>query len=223
MGMDSIETIKEILKGLADAVVTYDEEKTVELAKIVLEKGIDPSEAILKGLAVGMEEVGKLYEKQEYFVPELLLCADSMNAALDVLKPHIKLKTQSKPHSVVIGTVEGDIHEIGKNLVRIMYEAAGWTVYDLGADVKIPRFLEEQKRTGAEVVAISSLMTTSMLAIPEVIKPIKAYDPSITVMVGGAPLSREMALAYGADGFALNCGTAVKETLNALNSVKGRT
>ena len=220
--MDSVETEKEILRGLADAVIAYDEEKTVELAKMALEKSIDPSDAILKGLAVGMEEVGRLYEIQEYFVPELLLCADSMNAALDVLKPHIKLETQLKPFSVVIGTVEGDIHEIGKNLVRIMYEAAGWTVYDIGADVKIPRFLEEQKRTGADVVAISSLMTTSMLAIPEVIKPIKAYDPGITVMVGGAPLTREMAMAYGADGFALNCGTAVKETLEALGRVKGR-
>ena len=220
--MDSVETEKEILRGLADAVIAYDEEKTVELAKMALEKSIDPSDAILKGLAVGMEEVGRLYEKQEYFVPELLLCADAMNAALDVLKPHIKLETQSKPFSVVIGTVEGDIHEIGKNLVRIMYEAAGWTVYDLGADVKIPRFLEEQKRTGADVVAISSLMTMSMLAIPEVIKPIKAYDPGITVMVGGAPLTREMAMAYGADGFAPNCGTAVKETLEALGRVKGR-
>ena len=189
--MDSIETRSEILRGLADAVVAYDEEKTVELAKMALEKDIDPSDAILKGLAVGMEEVGRLYKTQEYFVPELLLCADSMNAALDVLKPHIKVEEQVKPHSVVIGTVEGDIHEIGKNLVRIMYEAAGWTVYDLGADVKIPRFLEEQKRTGAEVVAISSLMTTSMLAIPEIIRTIKAFDPGITVMVGGAPLSRE--------------------------------
>jgi len=220
--MDSVETEKEILRGLADAVIAYDEEKTVELAKMALEKSIDPSDAILKGLAVGMEEVGRLYEIQEYFVPELLLCADSMNAALDVLKPHIKLETQLKPFSVVIGTVEGDIHEIGKNLVRIMYEAAGWTVYDIGADVKIPRFLEEQKRTGADVVAISSLMTTSMLAIPEVIKPIKAYDPGITVMVGGAPLTRKMAMAYGADGFAPNCGTAVKETLEALGRVKGR-
>jgi methanogenic corrinoid protein MtbC1 len=220
--MASIETVTDILKGLADAVIAYDEEKTVELAHMALEKGIDPGDAILKGLAVGMDEVGKLYEQQEYFVPELLLCADAMSAAVDVLKPHIKLETQAKPYSVIIGTVEGDIHEIGKNLVRIMYEAAGWTVYDLGADVKIPRFLVEQKRTGADVVAISALMTTSMLAIPEIIKPIKEYDPGITVMVGGAPLSREMAMTYGADGFAASCGTAVKETLEALNKVKGR-
>lgn len=220
--MDSTETVKEILKGLSDAVIAYDEEKTVELAMIALEKGVDPNDAILNGLAVGMNEVGNLYEKQEYFVPELLLCADAMNAAVDVLKPHIKLETQTKPYSVVIGTVEGDIHEIGKNLVKIMYEAAGWAVYDLGSDVKIPLFLEEQKRTGADVVAISCLMTTSMLAIPEVIKLIKEYDHGITVMIGGAPLSYERAVAYGADGFAANCGTAVKETIIALNRVKGR-
>jgi methanogenic corrinoid protein MtbC1 len=222
MEMDSIETVEGILKGLSDAVIAFDEEKTVELARMALEKGVDPNDAILNGLAVGMNEVGKLYEKQEYFVPELLLCADAMNAAVDVLKPHIKLETQTKPYSVVIGTVEGDIHEIGKNLVKIMYEAAGWTVYDLGADVKIPLFLDEQKRTGADVVAISCLMTTSMLAIPEVIKLIKEYDQGITVMIGGAPLSYERAMAYGADGFAPNCGTAVKETISALTRVKGR-
>lgn len=220
--MGSIEAAGEILKGLSDAVVAYDEEKTVELAKMALEKGVDPNDAILNGLAAGMNDVGKLYEKQEYFVPELLLCADAMNAAVDVLKPHIKLETKAKPHSVVIGTVEGDIHEIGKNLVKIMYEAAGWAVYDLGADVKIPLFLEEQQRTGADIVAISCLMTTSMLAIPEVIKIIKENDQGITVMIGGAPLSRERAVAYGADGFAANCGTAVEETLSALKRVKGR-
>lgn len=220
--MGSTETETGILKGLAEAVIAYDEEKTVELARISLEKGINPGTAILQGLAVGMDQVGKLYETQEYFVPELLLCADAMNAALEVLKPHIKVEDQAGRHSVVLGTVEGDIHEIGKNLVKIMYEAAGWTVYDLGADVKAARFLEEQKRTGAEVVAMSCLMTTSMLAIPEVIKPIKANDTGITIMVGGAPLNRELALNYGADGYAESCGTAVKETLSALDRVKGR-
>ncbi|HAR94774.1 MAG TPA: cobalamin-binding protein [Deltaproteobacteria bacterium] len=221
--MDSTEAGTEILRGLAEAVVAYDEEKTVELARMSLKQGIDPGVAILKGLAFGMDQVGKLYETQEYFVPELLLCADAMNAALDVLKPHIKVEAQAERHSVVIGTVEGDIHEIGKNLVKIMYEAAGWTVYDLGADVKAASFSEEQKRTGAEVVAMSCLMTTSMLAIPEVIKAIKANDPDITVMVGGAPLNRELAMAYGADGYAESCGSAVKETLTALNRVKGAT
>jgi corrinoid protein of di/trimethylamine methyltransferase len=214
---------EEILTGLAEAVIAYDEEKTVELARSALDKGIDPSDAILKGLAPGMEKVGQLYEQQEYFVPELLLCADALNAALDVLKPHIKAESQEAAIKVVIGTVEGDIHDIGKNLVRIMYEAAGWEVYDLGTDVKIDRFLEEQQKTGADVVAISALMTTSMLAIPEVIKRIKAHDPRITVMAGGAPLTWETAKQYGADGYADNCSAAVKQTLEVLRRVRAGT
>lgn len=167
-----------------------------------------------------LEKVGQLYEQQEYFVPELLLCADALNAGLEVLKPHIKTEALEARLKVVIGTVEGDIHDIGKNLVRTMYEAAGWEVFDLGANVRIASFLEEQQRTGADVVALSSLMTTSMAAIPEVIKTIKGRDARITVMAGGAPLTRETARQYGADGYADNCATVVRETLAAMRRTR---
>jgi methanogenic corrinoid protein MtbC1 len=212
---------EEIFEGLAQAVIAFDEDKSAELARAVLEKGIDPTDAILKGLSVGMEKAGKLYEQQEYFIPELLACADALNAAIELLKPHITVKSQGPRIKVVIGTIEGDVHEIGKNLVRIMYDAAGWEIYDLGVNVKTDRFLEEQRKTGADVVAISALMTTSMLAIPEVVKPIKAYDPRITVIVGGAPLTLETARKYGADGYSDSCGSAVKDTLDAMRRVRG--
>ncbi len=211
---------EEILKALAEAVITYDEERAAELAKRSLEMSIDPNDAILEGLARGMEKVGQLYEQQEYFVPELLLCADALNAGLEVLKPHIRTEALDARLKVVIGTVEGDVHDIGKNLVRTMFEAAGWEVFDLGADVKLSSFLEEQQRTGADVVALSSLMTTSMAAIPEVVKAIKARDSRVTIMAGGAPLTRETARQYGADGYADNCGAVVRETLEAMRRIR---
>lgn len=218
--MGSHTETEDIFKGLAEAVIAFDEDKSVKLAMVALENGVDPTDAILKGLARGMERVGELYQQQEYFIPEMLACADAFNATIEILKPHIKVKSQGPRIKVVIGTVEGDIHEIGKNLVRIMYDAAGWEVYDLGADVKMERFLDEQQKTGADVVAISALMTTSMLAIPEIIKLMKSYEPLITVMVGGAPLTLETARKYGADGYSDNCSSAVKETLEAMRRVR---
>jgi methanogenic corrinoid protein MtbC1 len=107
--------------------------------------------------------------------------------------------------------VEGDIHDIGKNLVKIMFESAGWTVYDLGKDVALQNFVDEQVRVGADVIALSALMTTSMLAMPTVIQMIKAKDPGVAIMVGGAPLTSETAKIYGADGYATNAGEAVRE------------
>ncbi len=218
--MSSRVEAEEIFKGLSEAVIVYDEDKSVEFAKAALENGVDPTDAILKGLAHGMEKVGELFDKQEYFVPEMLACADALNAAVEILKPHLNIKTQGPQVKVVIGTVEGDIHEIGKNLVRIMFDAAGWEVYDLGGNVKLEQFLEKQQKTSADVVALSALMTTSMAAIPEIIKMIKSAEPRVTVMVGGAPLSWELARKYGADGYSPNCGTAVNDTLEAIRRVR---
>jgi corrinoid protein of di/trimethylamine methyltransferase len=209
--MCSRDRIDELLKALSDAVVAYDEEAVAELSNAVLEEGIDPLDAITKGLAAGMETVGGLYAKQVYFVPELLLCSDALYAGLDILKPHIRTEEQEAKLKVVIGTVEGDIHDIGKNLVKMMFEAAGWTVYDLGRDVKLGRFVEEQERTNSDVVALSALMTTSMLAMPKVIEMIKAHNPNVAIIVGGAPLTREVAKLYGADGYADSAANAVQE------------
>jgi methanogenic corrinoid protein MtbC1 len=212
---------EEIFKGLAEGVIAYDEEKCIKMANVALKKNIDPTDAILNGLARGMEEVGKLYEEQEYFIPEMLACADALNAAIQILRPHIRVKSEGPPIKVVIGTIEGDVHEIGKNLVKIMYEAAGWEVHDLGANVTTERFLEEQRKTNADVIAISALMTTSMMLIQDAVKLIKAQDPGITVVVGGAPLTRETAEKYGADGYSDTCGSAAKETKEAMKRVKG--
>jgi corrinoid protein of di/trimethylamine methyltransferase len=217
--MTSLKNNEAVFKQIADAVVDFDDEKGVELTKSALDQGIDAKDIILKGLTVGMQKVGDLYEKQEYFVPQLLLCSDVLYAALDIVKPHIEVdENKDDKIKVIMGTVEGDIHDIGKNLVKIMYEAAGWDVYDLGNDVPIDKFLEEHKKINANIVALSALMTTSMLSMPEIIKQLKEHDPKIVVMVGGAPMTAETASSYGADGYATNCGVVVKETLKAMNN-----
>ena len=220
--MPSEERAQELIKGLYDAVVTMDEEAAANLSKAILEEGIDAKEAVTKGLAAAMNKVGELYANQEYFVTELLLCSDALYAALDILKPYIKTEAVEIEGQLLIGTVEGDIHEIGKNLVKIMFEAAGWTVHDLGKDVKSERFVQEQRRTKSDVVGLSALTTTSMLVMPKVIEMIKAEDPDVAIMVGGAPVTREVAQRYGADGYASNAGEAVQEAITMLSRLRGK-
>jgi methanogenic corrinoid protein MtbC1 len=218
--MASEERTQELIRGLYDAVINMDEDTTRELSQSVLAEGIDPYYALMNGLAVAMDRVGELYAAHEYFVPELLLCAEALYAGLEVLRPHIKAGEAEQQRQIVIGTVEGDVHDIGKNLVKIMFEAAGWVVHDLGKDVKLPRFIEEQKKTHSDIVALSALMTTSMLAMPKVIAMIKAEVPNVAVMVGGAPLTRDIAIGFGADGYADNAGEAVREANEMLKRLK---
>ena len=210
----------EILKGLHDAVVAFDEDKVAELSQAVLDEHIDAYEAIMDGLAAGMETVGKLYDTQEYFVPEVLMCSDALYRGLDILRPHVTDTGGRVKGQVVIGTVEGDVHDIGKNLVKMMFEVAGFTVHDLGRDVKLEKFVEEQLKTDSEIVALSALMTTSMLAMPKVIKMIKDRNPNVKIMVGGAPLSSDVAEKYGADGYANNAANAVKEAINMISRLR---
>jgi methanogenic corrinoid protein MtbC1 len=187
-----------------------------------LAEGVDPFVATLEGLADGMMEAGRKYNSKEYFVPELLMCSDALYAGLDILKPAIQAsgrKSEVKG-SIVLGVVEGDVHDIGKNLVKLMFEVAGWTVHDLGKDVPLDKFVEEQIRTDSEVVGISALMTTSMLGMPEVIRRIRAKNPRVRIMLGGAPLNPEIAEKYGADAYAKSAGTAVDEAMRLLKMLK---
>ena len=160
------ERTKEILKALHDSVYDFEEDDAVKWSKIAVEEGVDPFTATMDGLAAGMIDAGEAYNRKEYFVPELLMAADAIYAGLDILKPAIKAsgRTAEVKGSIVLGVVEGDVHDIGKNLVKMMFEVAGWDVHDLGKDVPLDKFVEEQVKTGAEVVGLSALMTTSMLA-----------------------------------------------------------
>jgi len=202
---------KEILDAIRNAVVQYDEDQCVSWCKTALEEGLDAFETTMKGLAAGMDTVGELYTRQEYFVPELLLCSDALYAGLNILRPYIRTDSAAHKGKLLLGVVEGDIHDIGKNLVKTMFEASGWQVVDLGKDVKLDRFAEEQKRIKADLVGLSALMTTSMMAIEKVVGMLKAADPEVKVLVGGAPLSLEIARKFGADGYAEDAVSAVQE------------
>ncbi len=220
--MATEERTKEILKGLHNAVAQFEEDDAVKWARIALEEGVDPFLATMEGLAGGMMEAGEKYNCKEYFVPELLLCADALYAGLDILKPAVEAsgRTSEVKGSIVLGVVEGDVHDIGKNLVKLMFEVAGWTVHDLGKDVPLDKFVEEQLRTDSDIVGISALMTTSMLAMPEVIKRLRAKNPKIRIMLGGAPINPEVADKYGADGYAKTAGTAVDEAMRLLKMLR---
>lgn len=211
---------KEILDKLAEAVVEYDEDEAKEWSQTALDEGIDAMEAIMEGLAKGMEEVGDLYDKQEYFVPELLMSADALYLGLDILKPHIKKETIKKMGQVVIGTVQGDVHDIGKNIIKLMFDVGGFTVHDLGRDVPLESFVEEQMRTDSEIVAMSAMMTTTMMGMKKVIEMIKEKNPDVKIMLGGAPVTQDVASLFGADGYAESAGNAVQEAIKMVGQLR---
>ena len=201
-----------ILKRLSEAVLKYDEKGAHDAAVIAVEQKIDATEAILDGLVDGMKRAGELFKNQEYYVPEILLCSDAMEEGLKILRPHIKMESTKDPKgSIILGTIEGDIHSIGKNLVKLMLDTNGYEVHDLGEDVPISLFVEEYKKLGADIVAISSLMTTGLMAVQKAIPVLKNTDPNILIMVGGAPFTKEIANQFGADGFAHDAVRAVAE------------
>jgi corrinoid protein of di/trimethylamine methyltransferase len=203
---------KELLfRELSDAVVEMDEERAVSASHTAVEKRLDAFEAIEKGLADGMERAGQLFEDEEYFIPELLMCSDAMYAGLDVLKPHLKREGEKKG-KVVIGVVEGDTHDIGKNLVRIMLETGGFDVVDLGRDVPPQRFVDTAREVDANIIAMSTLMTTTMDGMGQVIRILQDENirEGYKVIVGGGPISPGFAKKIGADGYAVNAAEALK-------------
>jgi len=220
--MTTQERTTEILDQLRRAVLQFEEEDAAKWSRTALEEGVDPFVATMEGLSAGMIEAGEKYNRKEYFVPELLMCADALYAGLDILKPAIEASGRKSKvkGSIVLGVVEGDVHDIGKNLVKLMFEVAGWTVHDLGKDVPLDRFVEEQIKTNCDIVGISAMMTTSMLAMPVVIKKLRERNPNVRIMLGGAPINPEVAEKYGADGYASTAGTAVDEAINLLKMLK---
>ena len=218
--MVSEEKRKELLEKLKNAVVQYDEDTSKEASNEVLAVGMDPNDAIFNGLVSGMEEVGRLFEAQEYFVPELLMSADALYAGLDILKPHVKQLDLGVKGSVVIGTVEGDVHDIGKNIVKMMFDVAGFTVYDLGRDVPLDKFVEEQIRTDSDLVCLSAMMTTTMTGMKKVIDNLRSKNPNVRIMIGGAPVSQDIAEKWGADGYAKDANNALKDAINMVSSLK---
>lgn len=190
----------ELLKKMAKAVVEMDGDLTVDLAKKYVDRQYDVYEAIKMGLARGMDRAGQLYEEEEYYIPELLMCSEAMYSGLEVLRPQLEQRECSEKSKIVIGVVEGDTHDIGKNLVKIMLETSGFETVDLGRDIPPIDFVEKAKEVGADLIALSTLMTTTMDGMEEVCRILKeqGLEDSIKVMVGGGPISKSFADKIGA-------------------------
>lgn len=213
---------EELLQAISDSVVDMEEEKTIEITKQYIENNFDAYEGIDKGLAHGMRRAGQLYDEEEYYIPELLICSDAMYAGLDVLKPHLKSKDGAEKHKVVIGVVEGDTHDIGKNLVKIMMETEGFYVEDLGRDVPAIKFVEKAVEINADIICLSTLMTTTMCGMEEVIKILESENlrDKIKVMIGGGPVSNSYAEKIGADVYTTDASRAAKMAKKLVNRAK---
>ena len=200
-----------ILDELREAVV--DGQAKVAVAKVTeaLAEGTDAGTVLREGLIAGMAQVGKLYEDGEVFVPEMLVAARAMSAALAVLKPHLVEQGVASSGKVAIGTTEGDLHDIGKNLVAMMLEGSGYEIVDLGVDVPAAKFIEAI-RDGANVVAMSALLTTTMTNMRSTIAAIEAAGlrDQVRIVIGGAPITKSYADEIGADGYATDASGAVR-------------
>ena len=210
-----------LLQALSDAVLEMDEDGAAGAARAIIDHRIDAYEGIEKGLADGMERAGKLFEEEEYFIPELLLCSDAMYAGLAVLKPHLKVQAQAEKIKIVIGVVEGDTHDIGKNIVKIMLETAGFELIDLGRDVPPTDFVRTAVNSGAKFIAVATLMTTTMDGMREIITILEQESrrPDYRVLIGGGPVSQAFADKIGADAYAANATEAVRKVRGLLEAV----
>jgi len=204
---------QKLLDALQQAVIQGDAVKTDHLAKAAIEQGVDPLLALEEGLGKGIRMVGDAFGKEELFLPELIIAADAMKAGTSILAAELKKRgVERKPiGTVVIGTSSGDIHDIGKTIVATMLTANGFDVYDLGVDVSPEKFVAAVKQHNANIVGISSLLTTSMINQPEVIKALMEANlrDKVKVIIGGGPVSAEWAEMIGADGYGVNAAEAV--------------
>ncbi len=200
-----------IFEEIRAAMVDGDSKQAVAAVSQGLADGIDAGTLLHEGLIAGMAEVGQLYENGEIFVPEMLVAARAMNAALALLKPHLVSEGVASSGKVAIGTTEGDLHDIGKNLVAMMLEGSGYEVVDLGVDVPAERFIEAI-HNGAKVLAMSALLTTTMTNMQSAIEAITAAGlrDQVRIIIGGAPITKSYADEIGADGYAEDASSAVR-------------
>ncbi len=201
-----------LLGSLASAIGDMEEEEAARLAHQAIGAGLDASQIIFEGVLKGMTIASDRWDSGEYFVPELLLCSDALYAALNIVRPHLPSESSADAIRVVIGVVEGDTHDIGKNLVRIMLEGSGCQILDVGRDVPPARFVEAAADFKADVIAMSTMMTTTMGKMPMVINQLveKGIRDKYKIVVGGAPISVAYARQIGADGYARNATEAAR-------------
>ncbi len=200
-----------VIQAIYDGVIEGNQKVTVENVQKALDQGIDPGKVLNQGMVTAMAEVGRLFEEGEYYVPEMLIAARAMQSGMAVLKPRLVDSDVKSSGKVVAGTVKGDLHDIGKNLVCMMLEGAAFEIVDLGSDVSPEKFVEAVKTTGAQIVAMSALLTTTMPNMKATIEALKeaGLRDQVKVMVGGAPLTDNYAKQIGADGYAPDASRAV--------------
>jgi len=214
----------ELMERIVEATVAGDQDACTALAQEVIDTGVDPLEAIEQGYSRGMQIVGEKFSRMEYYLPELLRCADAMKAAMEVLRPHLgSSRGQQAQGVIVLGTIQGDLHDLGKNIVRTMLEAAGYTVHDLGCDVQVRRFVDKAEESGADIIAASAILTTTMAYMPDLVSLLSELGlrERFRVMLGGAPVTPEFAQQAGADAYGENAAEAADVAKRLLAGSKG--
>jgi trimethylamine corrinoid protein len=211
-----------ILKKLTDAILSFDESIAVTAAQEALAAGVAPLEALEKGLKVGIDIVGAKFARDELFLPHLLMAADALNAAVDVLKKNISqdVADQMNAGTIVIATVKDDIHDVGKNILAALLSASGFEVYDVGKDVPVDTIIEKAVSVNADIIMASALMTTTMGRQKEILEELEFHElrDRFLVMVGGGPTTQEWADKIGADGYGTTAAEAVEVAKKLLSS-----
>ncbi len=197
------------LKALCNAIIEGDLSVAVEVTEAAIQEQTAPGKILEDGLIAGMNIIGQRFKKNEVYIPEVLIAARAMQAAMQILEPKLVEAGVEPIGKVIMGTVQGDMHDIGKNLVVMMLKGAGFEITDLGTDVTTDKFLAKAKETGAQVVGLSSLLTTTMPAMEQVVKTLKEQGLSAKIIVGGAPVTQAYCDKIGADGYAQDAASAV--------------
>ncbi|MFW6145835.1 MAG: corrinoid protein [Planctomycetota bacterium] len=196
------------LQVIADAVIKGDRNTVTEQCQAALNEGVPAGDVLEKGLIAGMNVVGVRFKANEVYVPEVLIAARAMKAGMELLEPHLKKAGVEPVGIVVLGTVKGDLHDIGKNLVGMMLQGAGFQVLDLGTDVEADTFIAKVKESGAKILAMSALLTTTMPQMAEVVKAVQADGLEVKTIIGGAPVTQSYCEEIGADGYAPDAASA---------------
>lgn len=213
------DTSEVILDTLFEAILDGDRNQSVASVAAGLDAGIEPAVLLEDSMMAAMQEVGGRFERGEYFVPEMVLAARAMQKGLDVLRPHLKQDDVPAQGRVLIGTVEGDMHDIGKNLVVMMLEGAGFQVQDLGVDVKPERFVEAVQTGTPDIIALSALLNTTVASMTKTIDALReaGLRDRVKVLVGGAPTSPSIAVSVGADAWAPDAASAVRSAQSLIH------
>jgi 5-methyltetrahydrofolate--homocysteine methyltransferase len=214
--------VADFFKTLSDTVQDGDDQKVGQMVEKALQDRISATDILEKGLVAGLQALGERFKEGEVYLPEILISIRAMNRGVDLLRPYLEGQETQKQGCVVLGTIEGDLHDIGKNLVKLMLEGNGFRVVDLGIDVPAPSFAKAADEHRADIVGISSLLTLSMTSISKVIDALRSSGlrDRVRVMIGGAPITRQFADSIGAEGFAEDCVSAVDEAKRLMKSAK---